>query len=213
MFYMSRRKDDFIGIRISKELKQEFQKEAKKQGVTLSEYFESCVKGQFWESKFAVQSMIAEAQEKNPEFWKKAKKMGLVRELEHQIPMFVSDFVMPQSKQPDAIPLHMGYLIWDLVRALVNNIDGVPDFYKGATSSQILEIGKSIADNVSKLKSKEKEEQKKIIEDLKEIIETFVFGFTSMAFAKDSFLKINAELEKTKTILLNELKKNESDNH
>jgi hypothetical protein len=199
-----RRKDDFIGIRISKELKERFQKEAKKQGLTLSEYFESCVKGQFLESKYAVQSMIAEAQEKNPEFWKKAKKAALVRDLEHLIPILVSDFVMPQG-DPNGIPLHMTYLIQDLVISVLNSVDSVTNLYRGATCSYALGIGKSIADNVSKLKSKDKEEQKRIIEELKEVIETFVFGFTSMAFAKDSFLTIKAELEKTEKILLEDI--------
>lgn len=210
MLSMTRKKDDFIGIRISKELKQKFQKEAKKQGLTLSEYFESCVKGQFLESKYAVQSMIAEAKEKRPEYWEKTQKTPLTRDLEHLIPILVSDFVIPPSANPDGMPVHISYLIGHLVKSVLNNIDTVK--YKGEVCSNAVRIGKYIADNVGRLKAGDRTEQERIIKDLKEVIETFVFNFTSMAFAKDSFLTIKAELEKTEKILLEGIKENESDN-
>ena len=211
MFNMKTKKDDFIGIRISKDLKERFQKEAKKQGLTLSEYFESCVRGQFGESKYAVQSMIEEAHEKKPDYWEKARKAALIREIEYLLPIFVSDFVMPQGADPHGVVLLMIHSIKDFMRAVVNNIDTVSPMYQGAVSQDALEMGRMVADNIGKFKAEDSDDQKTLIKNLKELIESFVFNFTSMAFAKESFLKIQSELEKTEKILLQNIKKNESD--
>jgi hypothetical protein len=208
---MKTKKDALIGIRISKSLKERFQREARKQGLSLSEYFTSFIEGQFWESKYAVESMITEAQEKDPKYWEKARKAALIRELEYQLPMVVSDFVSPSATDPNGLPLHMTYLIEDLVRAVFNNIDTVSPDYRGAVSGYALEMGKLIADNMGKFKAEDNEGQKRIIKDLRELIESFAFNFTSMAFAKESFQKIQSELEKTERILLQNIKKNESD--
>ncbi len=55
-----------------------------------------------------------------------------------------------------------------------------------------------LAENLNKLKTTDKEDQKHIVSDLKNVIETFAFYFTSMAFEKDSFVKIKEELERPK---------------
>ena len=67
--------------------------------------------------------------------------------------------------------------------------------------------GKALAENLNKLKSKDKEEQKQNRLELKSIIETFAFYFTSKAFEKDSFVRIKAELDKTEETLLHDIEK------
>jgi hypothetical protein len=66
-------KDEFIGVRVSKEVKDKLRKEAEKEGMSISRYFESCIKGNFQEPELIVESLIADAKEQNPDYWQLRK--------------------------------------------------------------------------------------------------------------------------------------------
>lgn len=204
-------KDEFIGIRVSKELKDRLKKEAKEKGLTLARYLETYVKGDFLESKYITESLISDSKEKRPEYWDEARKSGLIKDLEWYIPVLVSDFVSPKG-HVSGLPLHMSYLIGDLYKAVVNNMDSVDEFHKGDVSLYALRVGRMLADNLNKLKSQEREFQKKIIREIKAIAETFIFYLASMAFEKDSFFKLKKELDRIEKSLIDEIDKDLENN-
>lgn len=199
-------KDEFIGIRVSKEFKKYLQRESKRKGMSLSEYIEGHAEDNFKDTKKHIQNLVERAKEERPAFWEEAEKTQITKELERLVPEIVSDILHPlNSTQPYYHPVLMLSFIPRMIKSTITNLDSVHDEYKLMAASQFLHAGQILAENINKIKSKDKEEQEKIISELKNIIESFVFYFTSMAFAKDSFVAIKNELDKTEKVLLKEI--------
>lgn len=195
-------KDEFIGIRVSKEFKKFLQRESKRKGMSLSEYIESHSEDNFRNTKKHIQNLVERAKEERPDFWEEAEKCKITTEFEQFVPEIVSDILHPLNNNPKVHPVLLLGSIPHILQRTIVSLDSVDDEYKMMAVGHFLSTGEKLAENLNKLKSNNKEEQAHIISEIKKIIETFVFYFTSMAFAKDSFVAIKRELDKTEKILL-----------
>ncbi|MEW6739795.1 MAG: hypothetical protein ACOYU2_04305 [Nitrospirota bacterium] len=201
-------KDEFIGIRVSKEFKKLVQGEAKRKGVSLSEYIEKHSDYSFKLTKQHIKTLLERTKEDLPTFWSEADKYRITKEFEDFILMVTTDFLMPiNTGKPSLHPVHMLTFIPMILKNTIVNIDAVDDEYKLMAARKFLNAGQILAENLNKLKTKDSEQQKHIISEMKNIIETFVFYFTSMAFEKDAFVKIKAELDKTEKTLIKDIDK------
>lgn len=202
-------KDEFIGIRVTKEFKKFIQREAKRKGISLSEYIEGFhADDNFKLTRKHFQSLLERAKEDLPSFWKVAGKSRITKEFEELIPLMVSDFLNPMNRtNPGLHPAFILHCIPLFLRNTIVHIDSIDDEYRLQAVEEFLSSARIVAENLNKLKVGNKEEQKHIVSELKNIIESFVFYFTSMAFAKDSFVAIKKELDKTEKILLDEINK------
>lgn len=199
-------KDEFIGIRVSKEFKKFIQRESKRKGMSLSEYIENHSEDNFKNTTKHIQNLVERAKEDRPDFWKEAEKAQITKEFEQFVPHIVSDMLHPIGNNPKMHPVILLNSIPYIFQRAIVNLDSVDDEVKFMAVSKFLSAGRELAENLNKLKSNNKSEQADIIVEIKKIIETFVFYFTSMAFAKDSFVKIKDELDKAEKILLNDIK-------
>ena len=200
-------KDEFIGIRVGKEFKKFLQREAKRKGLSLSEYIESRTDDNFKLTSKYFHDLLERAKEDLPTFWSEAEKYQITKVFEGLIPDMSTDFLNPINRtKPDFHPVFMLMYIDMLVKNTVVHIDSIEEEHKRYAMDHYLTAGKAIAENLNKMKVKDKEEQKYLISKMKDMIETFAFSFTSMAFAKDSFVTIKKELDKTEKILLDEVK-------
>ena len=202
-------KEEFIGIRVSREFKKFIQGEAKRKGMSLAEYIEGFHGGEgFKLTRKHFEDLLERAKEDLPTFWGEAEKSQIIKEFEEFIPLVVSDFLNPMNQKDFNLhPAFMLMFIPLLVKNTIVHVDSIEDEHKSRAVEHYLSAGKIIAENLNKLKVKDKEEQKHIISKMKDMIETFAFSFTSMAFEKDSFVKIKAELDKTEKTLLNDIEK------
>jgi hypothetical protein len=198
-------KDTTIGIRVSKEYKAYIQKEAKRRGMSLTEFIQSHTEDEFRETKRNIQSLIERAKEQRQAYWSEAEKAQITKEFEKFVPEIVSDFIHPLGHDPHFHPINMLLSISGILKDTIMNLDSLEEENKKYAFIRFLDMGKIIADNLNKFKSDDKEVQKVIVSQLKQLIEAFVFYFTSMVFAKDSFVKIKDELDKTEKILINEI--------
>ena len=195
-------KDEFIGIRVTKEFKKFIQREAKRKGVSLSEYIESHTDDNFKLTRKHFETLLERAKEDLPAFWVEAEKSQITKEFEEFIPLLVSDFLNPLNRaNPHLHPTLMLQSIPSILKNTIVHIDTINEEYKIQAVGHFLSAAKVIAENLNKLKTSDKEEQKRIVSDLKNVIETFAFYFTSMAFEKDSFVKIKDELDKVEKSL------------
>lgn len=200
-------KDEFIGIRVSKEFKKFIQGEAKRKGLSLSEYIESHTDDNFKLTRKHLQDLLERAKEDTPTFWIEAEKYKITKVFEEFIPDMATDFLNPiNHTNPSFLPAFMLMYIRMLVKDTIGHIDSIEDEHKRRAIEHYLSAGKVIAENLNKFKVKDKDEQKYLISEMKDMIETFAFSFTSMAFAKDSFVTIKKELDKTEKTLLEEVK-------
>jgi hypothetical protein len=201
-------KDEFIGIRVSKEFKKFIQREAKRKGMSLSEYIEKHADESFKLTKQHIQALLERTKEDSPTFWAEAEKCRITKEFENFILMLATDFLIPINRaNPHVHPVHMLSFIPMILKNTIVNMDSVDDEYKIMAAGKFLYAGQILAENLNKLKTKDREDRKHIISEMKNIIETFVFYFTSMAFEKDAFVKIKTELDKTEKILLKDIDK------
>jgi hypothetical protein len=201
-------KDDFIGIRVSKGFKKFLLGEAKRKGMSLSEYIEFHTDDNFKLTKKHLESLLERAKEDLPDFWSEAEKYQIVKEFEKIIPMMATDFLNPIKRTlPSLLPAFMLLYIPLLVKNTIVHIDAINEEHKSQAIHNYLSAGKIIAENLNKLKIRDSEEQKVIISAMKDMMETFAFSFTSMAFEKDSFVKIKVELDKTEKTLLHDIEK------
>lgn len=195
-------KDEFIGMRVSKEFKKFIQGEAQRKGLSLSEYIESHTDDNFKLTRKHLQDLLERAKEDLPTFWSEAEKYQITKVFERFIPDMATDFLNPINRaNPTFHPAFMLMYVSMLVKDTIAYIDSIEDDHKRHAMVNYLSAGKSIAENLNKFKVKDKEEQKFLISEMKDMIETFAFSFTSMAFEKDSFLKIKQELDKVEKTL------------
>ena len=200
-------KDEFIGIRVSKEFKKFIQGEAKRKGLSLSEYIESHTDDNFKLTSKHLKELLERAKEDLPTFWKEADKYSVTNVFERIIPDMATDFLNPINRtKPDFHPVFILMYMKMLVKDTIVYIDSLEEEHKRYAMDHYLSAGKVIAENLNKFKVRDKEEQKYLISEMRDMIETFAFSFTSMAFAKDSFVTIKKELDKTEKILLDDVK-------
>ena len=88
-------KEEFIGIRVSKEFKKFLQREAKRKGMSLSEYIEFHTDDNFKLTQKHSQDLLERAKEDLPSFWSEAEKSQVTKEFEKMIPLMISDFLNP----------------------------------------------------------------------------------------------------------------------
>jgi hypothetical protein len=198
-------KDEFIGIRVSKEFKKFLQRESKRKGMSLSEYIEYYAKDEFLNIKKHIQNLIERAKEDRPEFWEEAEKVQFTKDFENTIPIIMTDLLHPLNNNPYYHPILVLNSLTLLFSSTIMHFDTLHENYRRPAYQKILYMGEILAKNLNKIQSKNKEEQEEIISELKGLIESFVFSFTSMAFAKDSFVKIKEELDKTEKVLLKDI--------
>ena len=195
-------KDEFIGLRVTKEFKKFIQREAKRKGVSLSEYIEEHTDDNFKLTRKHFETLLERAKEDLPSFWIEAEKYQITKEFEKFIPLLVSDFLNPVNRtRPRFHPAAMLLSIPQIMKNTIVHLDTIDDEYKSQAVGHFLSAAQIIAENLNKLKTPDDEREKNIVSDLKNVIETFAFYFTSMAFEKDSFVKIKAELDKVENIL------------
>lgn len=205
-------KDEFIGVRVSKEVKEKLRKEAKKEGMSISRYFESCIKGSFQEPVLIVESLIADAKEQDPGYWKEARKSPIVRQFEEFLPILISDFVSPEQKDPKHLPYHMNAITTTLQGAIINNIDSISKPFHIAACFRILETCRITAENLNKFKGSIPDDQELLVKEIRGIAEKFAYFLASSAFNKPAFEKVKKELDALEKELLAEIKKNERSN-
>src|SRR5208283_5227774 len=101
-------KDEFIGIRVSKEFKKFLQGEAKRKGMSLAEYIEFHTDDNFKLTKKHFENLLERAKEDLPTFWSEAEKYQITKAFEEIIPGMVSDFLNPLNRRnPDLHPALM----------------------------------------------------------------------------------------------------------
>lgn len=198
-------KDEFIGIRVSREFKKFLQRESKKKGMSLSEYIEYHSKDEFMNTKKHIQNLIERAKEDRPEFWEEAEKVQFTKDFENTMPIIMTDLLHPLNNNPYYHPILVLNSLVFLFNSTLHHFDTIHEDYRRSAAMKIFQMGELFAKNINKIKSKNKDEQAEIISELKGILESFAFNFTSMAFAKDSFLKIKDELDKTEKMLLKDI--------
>ena len=120
-------KEEFIGIRVSKEFKKFIQGEAKRKGMSLSEYIESHTDDNFKLTKKHFESLLERAKEDLPTFWSEAEKYRITKEFEEIIPGMVSDFLNPMNRTNPALhPAFMLMYAHILLNRTIVHIDCLP---------------------------------------------------------------------------------------
>ncbi len=174
--------------------------------MSLSEYIEEHTDDNFKLTRKHFETLLERAKEDLPSFWIEAEKSQIIKEFERFIPLLVSDFLNPLNRaNPHLHPSLMLLSIPSILKNTIVHLDTIDEPYKRQAVGHFLSAAEILAENLNKLKTTDKEDQKHIVSDLKNVIETFTFYFTSMAFAKDSFVKIKEELDKTEKILLQDI--------
>ena len=125
------RKDEFIGIRVSKEFKKFLQREAKRKGMSLSEYIEFHTDDNFKLTRKHFESLLERAKEDLPTFWSEADKSQITKEFEKIIPLLVSDFLNPMNRaNPQLHPAFMLMYVHLILKNTIVHIDTIEDEYK-----------------------------------------------------------------------------------
>src|SRR3990172_3578380 len=120
-------KDEFIGIRVSKEFKKFIQRESKRKGMSLSEYIESHSEDNFKNTKKHIQNLVERAKEERPDFWKEAEKSKITKEFEQFIPEIVSDILHPLNNNPKVHPVLLLGSIPHILQRTIINLDSIDD--------------------------------------------------------------------------------------
>ena len=201
------KKTEFIGVRVSKELRASLEKKAKEKGVSLSKFVEEGLHDTYLSDKELILNLIAKRKEERPEYWKELEKSPIVRVFEDYIATLFTEFVNPISKDPKHQPVILIMWIEHILRSTIKHFDSVPEGRKAeAASSFISRIGEALVEGLMHIKSKNKKTQLELLEIEKDFVEKACFHFTSLTLAKESYSKIQAELEKIQTELMMEIK-------
>jgi len=204
------KKDEFVGIRISKELRTFLEKKAKAKGISLSKLIDENLLDSFKEDKEFILSAISNRKQERPVFWKELDKSPIIREFEEKIACLYTEFLNPRNNSIiDFQPVILLNWISFILNDTIKHFDSISEEIKrDAASSFIVSIGKALIDGLAYIKSNDKETQGHIIDMKKELAEKACYHFTALAFAKDSYIKIKTELEKVHNELKKELKEN-----
>ena len=202
------KKDEFVGIRISKEFKFFLEKRAKKKGMSLSRLIDESLIDSFKEDKEFIQNIFSKRKQERPVFWKELDKSPIIREFEDFIAILYTEFLNPLNKtQTDLQPVLLLNWISHILSATIKHYDSISEEYEDQAAGKFIEsFGRDLIEGLAYIKSKDKETQGKIIDMKMDLAEKACYHFTALAFAKDSYIKIKTELEKVRKELLNELK-------
>lgn len=197
-------KEDFIGIRVSKEFKEHLQREAKRKRVSLATYIQEHFEDNFRDVRSVNNLLIENAKDERPEYWKQGENNPLLGILEKFAETYPADFLNPMGIGKTDIDFHIVFmlgLIAHATREAVSYFDSIKEDRKKDAAGKFFYMAEAIAENLNKFKSKDKDTQLFIISEIRNLIELLSFHFTSQAFAKDSFLTIKTELDKTEKAL------------
>jgi len=200
------KKEEFIGLRVSKELRASLEKGAKAKGISLSKFIEEGLHDTYRSDKDRILNLISLRKQERPEYWKELEKSPIVREFEDYIATIFTEFVNPISKDPKHQPVMLLTWIEHLLKSTVKHFDSVPEAHKvEAARLFISSVGEALVEGLTQIKSKNKKTQLELIELEKDFVEKACFHFTSLTLAKESYTKIQAELEKVYAELMMEM--------
>lgn len=204
------KKEEFVGIRISKEFRTFLEKKAKEKGISLSKLIDERLIDSFKEDKEFILNTINKRKQERPIFWKELDKSPIIREFENYIASLYTDFLNPLNKvKADYQPVILIGWISHILNATIKHFDSIPEEHKRMAAGEFIELlGKALIEGLAYIKSNDKETQGYIIDMKKNLAEKACYHFTALAFAKDSYIKIKTELEKVCDELLKELKEN-----
>lgn len=200
------KKEDFIGFRISRELKTSLEKKAKAKGVSLSRLIEENLNDTYKSDKEHITALIAQKEQERPVYWEELYKSPIAKEFRDYVGTIFTEFSNPISRNPQHQPVILLLWINHILQATIKHFDTVPDEYKREAADKFLAIGETLVNGLSNIKAVDSETEEHIINLKKAFVEKACHHFTSLAFAKDSYKTIRAELEKVSNELLNELK-------
>ncbi|MCP4253218.1 MAG: hypothetical protein GY775_07385 [Candidatus Scalindua sp.] len=202
------KKEEFVGIRISKELKAFLEKKAKKNGISLSRLIDESLIDSFKEDKEFILNNINKRKQERPVYWKELDKSPIIREFENFIAILYTEFLNPLNKtKTDLQPVLLLNWISHILRATIKHYDSISEEYENEAAGKFIEsLGKDLIEGLAYIKSNEKETQGEIIDMKMDLAEKVCYHFTALAFAKDSYIKIKTELEKVRKELIKELR-------
>lgn len=202
------KKEEFIGIRISKELRTFLDKKAKEKGISLSKLIDEHLIDSFKEDKEFILDSINKRKQERPVFWKELDKSPIIREFEDYIASLYTEFLNPINKaKTDYQPVILLGWINHILCSTIKHFDSIPEEHKKIAAGNFIELlGKALIEGLAYIKSNDKETQGHIIDMKKDLAEKACYHFTALAFAKDPYIKIKTELEKVRNELIKELK-------
>ena len=207
------KKEEFVGIRISKELKDFLEKKANEKGISLSRLIDENLIDSFKEDKEFILNTINKRKQERPVFWKELEKSPIIREFENYIASLYTEFLNPLNKtKADHQPVMLLGWINRILCSTIKHFDSIPEEYKRTAAGDFIELlGNALIEGIAYIKSNDKETQGHIIDMKKDLAEKACYHFTALAFAKDSYIKIKTELEKVREELIKELKEKSGD--
>jgi hypothetical protein len=202
------KKEEFVGVRISKEFKAFLEKRAHKKGISLSRLIDESLIDSFKEDQEFILNTFNKKKQERPFFWKELDKSPITREFEDFIASLFTEFLNPLNKtDTDLHPVLLINWISFILKATIKHYDSISEEYKSQAASHFIEsLGQGLIEGLAYIKTNDKETQGEIIDMKMELAEKACYHFTALAFAKDSYIKIKTELEKVRKELLNELK-------
>jgi hypothetical protein len=201
------KKEEFIGIRVDKDLRDRLELKAKNKGVSLSKLIEEELSDTYKTDKEQVQNIILKRKQEKPDYWKIFDKSPIGKKVEEYIKMLFTEFVNPISRDPEYQPVILLGAIYHILGETINHFNSIPEEWRRGAAGEFLElIGGALIDGLAYIKSKDKETQEYIIDMKKDLAEKACYHFTALAFAKDSYNKIKTELERVRNELIEELK-------
>lgn len=201
------KKEDIIIMRISGEFKTFLKKKAKEKGVSLSKLIEERLYDTYKTDREQVLDLIAKRKKERPKLWAELDKSPIVREFEGFIATIFTEFINPISKDTEYQPVVLLGWIQHILRETIKHFDSIREEDKERAAQQFIGVGEILIDGLAHIKSQNKETQEKIIRMKTDLAEKVSHHVTSLAFAKDSYNNIRAELEKVCTEISKELKK------
>lgn len=202
------KKEDLIGLRISKEFKEFLKEKADKLGISLSELIENDLYDTYKSDGEIIKELIQRRKRERPAYWEELDKSPISREFEEHIAALFTEFVNPIAKRDYKYqPVVLIGMIDHLLSETIKHFNSIPEEHKKMAAYSFLKIGKTLTDSLQLLKAKDKETEREIIETKKEIAEKLIYHLSALAFAKDSYKKIKDELDKIQAELINGLGK------
>jgi hypothetical protein len=202
------KKGDLIGLRISREFKEFLKEKADKLGVSLSELIENNLYDTYKSDEDIIKRLIKRRKSERPAYWEELDKSPITREFEEHIATLFTKFVNPIAKRDYKYqPVVLIGLIDHLLSETIKHFNSIPEEHKRMAAYSFLKIGKTLTEALPLLRANDKETEKEIIIIKKEIAEKLIYHLSALVFAKDSYNKIKAELDKIQAELIKGLDK------
>lgn len=196
------KKEEFIGIRVTKELRASLEKKAKEKGMSLSRLIEEGLDDTYHSDKERILSLIKKRKQERPEYWKELDKSPITREFEDFIGTMFTEFVNPVSRDTKHQPVILIGWIEHLLNSVIKHFDSVPETHKfEAARLFINSIGGTLIEGLKHIKSKNNKTQSELIDLESNFVEKVCFHFTSRALAKESYEAMKKEIERVCTEL------------